>query len=436
VPDSSERLLARTRRRLALFTLLLVAALLVVVSLTTILIGLQILDSNVNQAVETAARSAVAQLDGSIPTATGDGEGDTNEHAPASSDTIVLVLGPDGQLVANTSRIKAAGLPDGAAARAAAASGQDLRTVTAGGLPVRLFTLPVISHEAPAGSAPVGYVQAGFVLTLHDRQEQELIAAILLAALVGLVGAGLVTVVVTGRALVPIRAAFAHERRFVAGASHELRTPAALIRASAEVLERERLVSEEGRPFVQDIVGESDRLARLVGDLLTLSASEAGGITVERESVDLAEVAGDATRRAAPLAAENGLTLTLREGPAGPSPALPVLGDRQRLIQLLMILLDNAFRHSPAGGTVTVAVARVGARAEVTVSDEGPGVPKEARERIFEPFARLPASRAGEQGSGLGLAIARAIAERHDGTVRVDDAPGGGARFVFGMPIR
>jgi len=436
VPDSSERLLARTRRRLALFTLLLVAALLLVVSLTTILIGLQILDSNVNQAVETAARSAVAQLDGSIPTVTGDGEGDTNEHAPASSDTIILVLGPDGQLVANASRIKAPGLPDGAAALAAGASGQDLRTVTAGGLPVRLFTLPVVSREAPAGSAPVGYVQAGFVLTLHDRQEQGLVAAILLVALVGLVGAGLVTVVVTGRALVPIRAAFAHERRFVAGASHELRTPAALIRASAEVLERERLVTEEGRPFVEDIVGESDRLARLVGDLLTLSASEAGGITVEREPVDLAEVAADATRRAAPLAAENGLTLTLSEGTAGPSPALPVLGDRQRLVQLLMILLDNAFRHSPAGGTVTVVVAHVGARAEVAVSDEGPGVPKEARERIFEPFARLPASRAGEQGSGLGLAIARAIAERHDGTVRVDDAPGGGARFIFGMPIR
>lgn len=108
-----------------------------------------------------------------------------------------------------------------------------------------------------------------------SRPESSL-GTILLASVIGLLGAALVTMLVTRRALSPIRSAFATERRFVATASHELRTPVAMIRASAEILQREELVAPQGRSLVEDVITESDRLSRLVGDLLALASAEAG----------------------------------------------------------------------------------------------------------------------------------------------------------------
>ncbi len=119
------------------------------------------------------------------------------------------------------------------------------------------------------------------MLTLHEQQESQLLWTIAIVSLAGLAGAALVTLLVTRRALVPIRAAFATERRFVAAASHELRTPVAIVRASAEILDREHLVAADGQPFVADIVSETDRLGRLVGDLLALASAEAGAVDVE-----------------------------------------------------------------------------------------------------------------------------------------------------------
>ena len=307
-------------------------------------------------------------------------------------------------------------------------TGSDLRTVDDGKVPIRLLTLPI-------GDAanPVGWLQTGFVLTLHERQSASLVVVVTLVGLVGLAGAALVTLFVTGRALVPIRAAIATERRFVADASHEIRTPAAIIRASAEVLDREGLVTDDGRPLVADIVAESDRLGGLVDDLLALAASERGSLTIERRQIDLAAVARDTTRRAGPLAAERGVDLV---GPRDDGRALPVIGDPDRLVQVLLILVDNALRHSPPGGRVTLTAGPVPGRgAAVSVDDQGPGVPTIARETIFEPFARLPGSRArADAGSGLGLAIARRLVELHGGTLIATDAPGGGARFVVSLP--
>jgi signal transduction histidine kinase len=184
---------------------------------------------------------------------------------------------------------------------------------------------------------------------------------------------------------------------------------------------------------VADIVAESDRLGGLVDDLLALAASERGTLAIERRHIDLAAVARDTVRRAGPLAAERGIDLV---GPADGEAHLPVVGDPDRLVQLLLVLVDNASRHSPPGGRVMVTAGEEGRRvASVYVDDQGPGVPPESREAIFEPFARLPGSRsAADAGSGLGLAIARRIAELHGGTLVAADAPGGGARFVLSLP--
>ena len=172
-------------------------------------------------------------------------------------------------VVSNPSRIRLVGLP---VTHALPATGEDLRTVNADGLSVRLLTMPV-AHDG----AVVGYVQGGFVLDLHDRQSASLVASVAIVALAGLLGAALVTLVVTGRSMIPIRRTFEAQARFVADASHELRTPAALIRANAEVLDREALVSEEGQPLLGDIIGEADRLAALVDDLLAVAAFDATG---------------------------------------------------------------------------------------------------------------------------------------------------------------
>ncbi len=419
-------LLARTRRRLALGTLAVIGALVLVLGAATAVIGTSILDGEVDRALEAAATAYLAQLGGEAPSE----EHEAGEsHAPQASDTFFLVLDDAGALLVNPSGVPLNGLPDQASLQAARASGRDLRTVVAGGTTIRLLTLEIVGEH----DAKVGWLQAGIVMTLHDRQSQRLVLATLLLGILGIAGAALATRWITGRSLVPIRAAFETERQFVADASHELRTPAALIRASAEILQREDLVTAEGRPLVADIVGEADRLGRLTEDLLAMAASERGSLALETGPLDLVAVARTAVRRVSPLAADRNLALV---GPPEALPPMAVEGDPDRLLQVLLVLLDNAFRHSPPGGTVTVAAARAaGERCRVEVLDEGPGVPSAMREAIFEPFARMPASRArADRGSGLGLAIARRLAELHRGTLTVGDAPGGGARFILEIP--
>ncbi len=426
--DPTARLLRSTRRRLIAVTLGLIALLVIGIGAATAFVGLRALDADVDRALAASVDAAVATLHGELPQA--QGETDADETVPASADTFLLYLDASGKLLANPSRIALTGLPDAAAAAAVSTTGRDLRTVDAAGTDVRLLTVPL---AASAGGLPVGFVQGGFVLTLHDAQSRSLVAVIVLVAVIGLVGAALVTLLVTGDALVPIRQSFDAQRRFVADASHELRTPTALIRANAEVLDREGLVADDGRLLVGDIVDESDRLSRLIGDLLQLASSDATGLVLERQRVDLEVIAADTVRQAEALATERGVGLRMAEpGADGPT---WISGDRDRLVQLLLILLDNAFDHSPNGTTVTVGVRPTGRAVVLTVADEGPGIPLADRDRIFEPFARLPGvSRDRAGGTGLGLAIARRIAGAHDGTIGVDDGPGGGARFVVSLP--
>jgi signal transduction histidine kinase len=421
---TTSRLLDATRRRLFLGTFGLVALLVIGIGLTSAVAGLRALDADVDRVLESSATGAVERLDGELPTPH---EAPETEETLAASDTFVLYLGADGALLANPSGVRLPGLPVAAGIEGARTSGRDLRSVEIGGVPIRLITLPVLPK---GGDVPIGFVQAGFVLTLHDRESGSLLAAVALVAAIGLLGAALVTLLVTRGALRPIGRAMEAQHRFVADASHELRTPVAIIRSTAEVLQREGHVEQEGAALVADVIAEADRLGGLVNDLLGLASSDATPMTVERRTLDLAEVARDATRRAEALAAGRGTHLVV-DAPE----AVIVSGDRDRLVQLLLILLDNAVDHSPEEGTVTVAVRSVGRAAEMSVADEGPGIPPDERERIFAPFRRLPGPRGTRAGgSGLGLAIGRRIAAAHDGTIVADDGPGGGARFTVTLP--
>lgn len=419
---STERLLRRTRIRLFATTLALLALLVIGVGAATAVMGLSALDSEVDRALNAAVVAQAAALHDELPSGDEDHEG--SESAPAVANTVLLVLDTQGAVLLNRTNTAMPGLPS-TAGLPATPGGRDIRTVVSDGHTVRVLTIALGDDGRVSG-----YVQGGFDLELHETQSRRLVLAILVVGLLGLLAAAIIAFVVTGRALVPIREGFEAQRRFVADASHELRTPAALIRANAEVLEREGLVADDGRDLLGDIIGESDRLGGLVGDLLQLAAWDETRLVLSTARVDAAEVARDTVRGATALAAQRGVRLTVD----APGPA-SVDADRARLVQLILVLVDNAIDHSPAGGEVAVRVQRQGPTIAIEVDDQGPGIPEADRERIFEPFTRLKGStRHGSGGTGLGLAIARRIAEAHGGTIEAGSPPSGGARFTVLLP--
>jgi two-component system sensor histidine kinase BaeS len=239
---------------------------------------------------------------------------------------------------------------------------------------------------------------------------------------------------VTRRVLAPIAAAATRERGMVAKASHELRTPASVILSSAEILEREGLVKPAGRDLLRGIAEESQRLGRLSADLLTLVKDRAGepGQQLTLTPGDVAEVARTAAERATIMAAGSDRAVTTEIENRALSAAI----DADRLLQLLLNLVENAIRHSPPGGTITIgAVARDGS-VELWVDDEGLGIPEEERELVFDPFYRSPRDRSSRDGgSGLGLAIARSIVVAHGGSLTAESSPSGGARLVARIPL-
>jgi len=210
-----------------------------------------------------------------------------------------------------------------------------------------------------------------------------------------------------------LQAAFEQQRRLMAEAAHELRTPVSVLRAEAELALSGERTPEEYRAALTLVGEESDRLGRVVDDLLTYSRAEAGQHPVQRRAMDLGELAADATRSLRTLAARKGVTLH-----AGSGEELTLVGDPDLIRRLVLNLVENAVKHGRPGDSVRVEAGREGADHTLTVSDTGPGVPEGIRDRIFEPFYRGSDARAAEtSGAGLGLPIARWIAEVHGGTL-------------------
>jgi two-component system, OmpR family, sensor kinase len=217
-------------------------------------------------------------------------------------------------------------------------------------------------------------------------------------------------------------------RRFVADASHELRTPLAGIRAYAELFRRgaDRRPDDLARSM-EGITRESKRMSVLVDDLLLLARLDEGR-PLERKPVELDEVVSEAVETA--QAVEPGRPISLDANPA------LVLGDRERLRQIVDNLLVNARAHTPAGMPVSVRVGRDNGSALVEVSDSGPGLTAEQAGRVFERFYRVDRSRARASGGvGLGLSIVAAVAEAHGGTVAAESEPGHGATFRITLPL-
>jgi signal transduction histidine kinase len=218
---------------------------------------------------------------------------------------------------------------------------------------------------------------------------------------------------------------------FVSGVSHELRTPLAQVRMFAELLDSGKLRTQEERDRSLGVINrEARRLTQLVENILQFSRSARAAVDLKIERLDVARTVSEVIEAFRPLALARTVSLEseIQDG-------LGLRADRDAVSQVLLNLLDNAVKYGPDGQTVTVRASRAGNGLRLSVEDEGPGIPRTERRRIWEPYQRL--RRDGQRavtGTGIGLAVVDELVALHDGRAWVDDAATGGARFVVELP--
>ncbi len=220
-------------------------------------------------------------------------------------------------------------------------------------------------------------------------------------------------------------------RDFISNLSHELRTPLASVKALAETLEEGALEDPPAaRRFLDLMLVEVEALSQMVAELLELSRIESGQVALDLQPVSAADLMASAARRMQVQAERAGVTLRV-ECPAG----LPRMrADVPRLEQVLVNLIHNGIKFTPPGGEVVLGARGLEGALELEVRDSGAGIPEDDLPRIFERFYKTDPSRSGG-GTGLGLSIARHLVESHGGRIRAENAPGGGSRFLFTIPL-
>lgn len=379
----------------------------------------------------------------------------------------VQVLDPAGAVIAHSPNLPGGYLPVEQDLVRAALAGREVYV----DVPVGREHLRVLARPVYSDGRLVGVVLVGESLHLQDvalnRMRQLLAIAAASAAVVSLLGGWWLTgravgpvaevtgvarrIAATGqferRLAVPssrdelgqlaatfnemlarLEKTFLRQREFLADASHELRGPLMVIRGNLDLLKLD-LSTEDRLESIREATEEVERMSRLVSDLLFLSEVDAPGV-VQHQPVALHEVVASVWERTKEL--DGGAHQVL----LGYNDPTMVAGDRERLVQLLWNLLENALRYTPAGGTVSIALRREGKVAELTVSDTGIGIPAEHLPHIFERFYRVDRARSRSQGgTGLGLAIAKQVAAAHGGQIRVRSEPGEGSTFTVALPV-
>jgi signal transduction histidine kinase len=288
-----------------------------------------------------------------------------------------------------------------------------------------------IYAERFTGTTGAPYIAA----VVADRMELEdeyaslikTFGAAALAALLLVAGGGYILV---RKSTAPIERSMDQMRRFMADAAHELRTPITILRTRAEVaLGQERQTTRDAATF-QAIEREAARVGGIVGDLLTLARADSGERPVAREPIYLDDVAADAVDAVRALATSKGITLEV-----GAFEEAKIAGDGALVRQLVLIVLDNAIKFTPAGGHVRLNVSVEDGRAAVVVTDTGIGIPAEQLPHVFERFYRGDPARREADGTGLGLAIARWIADVHAARIDIASQPGAGTRVNMTFPL-
>lgn len=318
-----------------------------------------------------------------------------------------------------------AALPDPTAARAVLSSLRpSFTTRSIAGQDFLIYSEPVLQQ-----GRIVGLIQTGISEHQYEAGLQSLIVILALVAAFGLVAIVGITAVVVRRALLPVRASMKRQREFVADAAHELRTPLTIICTAAELgLTSDSLNDQQ--EALEHALAQGRHLKRLVDDLSLLARADSGTLDLKHEVVDLCDLVSRTADDLEVLAEDRDVRFTRNL-----QVPLHVVGDPDRLRQLLVILLDNALKHSPDGGEINIALVRRGGQAEVRIADSGPGIASADLPHIFDRFYQADRARSREEGTGLGLAIARRIVEAHGAEITVTNSPPKGAVFAVSFPI-
>lgn len=317
-----------------------------------------------------------------------------------------------------------------AAAQEAARTGHlDLDRDAPGDRPARLHA------ERFTGGTGTAYV----AVAVADRLELEGQYAALIGTFAAAAFAALLLVAAGGYVLVrqstaPVERSMEQMRRFMADAAHELRTPVTVLRARAELALGQERDPTRDAAALQAMEQEADRVGAIVGDLLTLARADAGELPVAREALYLDDLAANAVEGVRALAERKGVALEV-----GEFEEAAIVGDPTLVRRLLLIVLDNAIKYTPAGGRVHLDVTTRNGRRSVVVSDTGIGIPEEQLSHVFERFYRGEPARREAEGAGLGLAIARWITDLHGAAIEIasgdgDGLEGGGTRVTLTFP--
>jgi signal transduction histidine kinase len=353
---------------------------------------------------------------------------DSRQFDPNRSGGGVFVVIADTNLnVVSGAGPAGAALPDPAAAQDVLNGGGQSefssQQIDTGG-PYLIYSTLVTSRDR---TIVLGVLQASISEQQYESELRTLLMILVGVSLAGLLASGAISAVLARRALQPIQVSLRRQRDFVADAAHELRTPLAIMRTAAELGLADGS-GQEQQMALEQTLSQSTHLARLVDSLSLLARADSGVVTVEREPINITDLARSTIEGVAILAEERDVTLRLSA-----PPDVYVMGDAGRLRQLLLILLDNALKFTPESGTITVHVDRQGPRARIGVRDSGPGIDPKDLPHLFDRFYRADRARTGE-GTGLGLAIGRWIAEAHGGQIMAANAQGGGALFIVTLP--
>lgn len=264
----------------------------------------------------------------------------------------------------------------------------------------------------------------------HDMLD-KLWAALALASLAGLILSFFGSLFIANRSLVPIKESWKEQKDFVADASHELRTPLSIIETTLDLLSgrKDKTIQSQLKWF-ENIQTENKRMTKLVNDLLFLARTDSGQVILDMKAFPLHLALLEAYIPFEALVMQKKIHLKQFEG----SP-VEFYGDEERIKQLAIILIDNAIKHTPSGGSVGMALRDLNSAVEISITDTGEGIDKEHLNKIFQRFYRVDKARSRKDGStGLGLSIAEWIVKQHNGVIKVDSLKGSGTSFQVTLP--
>lgn len=394
---------------------------------------------------EAEARSGPARAATATPLPVREREhDDDDEHKPTAPTEVRRPPDDDVELAAITPLYAdASGAPivttaassrvlDQDALAAARLAGHDHRTVTS----TEGDRVRVLTYFVGASASGPAFVQLARPLADQDRIRNSLLVGLLALGLTSITALGALSWWLAGRSILPTQRAWEQQRQFVANASHELRAPLTLLRANAETLQQNMITPDaadasigDSRELTQNILDACDHTDRLVGDLLLLSRLDAGQLPLAIEDIDAAALLADMVRHIKPLADGRDVHMD-----TGASTGV-LRADPTRLRQVLLIVLDNALRHTPAGGLVTLDARPQGQTIKLSVSDTGAGIAPKDLPRVFERFYQADAAHSTKGSAGLGLAIAKGLVDAMHGSIAISSTMGKGTQVSITLPV-